>query len=113
MLHIVLHFVVPALIALFIARDRWPSTWLILTATMFVDVDHLLANPVYDPERCSIGFHPLHTVPAMAVYAVLLASPVALRRIDDLRNSAVVRVLGLVGLGLLVHMVLDGIDCVT
>ena len=113
MLHIVLHFAAPAVIALVIARDRWLNTWLILMATMLVDVDHLLANPVYDPERCSIGFHPLHTVPAMAVYAVLLASPVALRRIDALRNSVVVRVFGLIGLGLLVHMALDGIDCVT
>lgn len=113
MLHIVLHFAAPAVITLVIARDRWLNTWLILMATMLVDVDHLLANPVYDPERCSIGFHPLHTVPAMATYAVLFGSPVALRRIDALRKSVVVRVFGLIGLGLLVHMALDGIDCVT
>ncbi len=113
MLHIVLHFVVPALIALVLAPDRWLKTWLILTATMLVDVDHLLANPVYDPERCSIGFHPLHTVPAMATYAALFASPLALRRIDALRDSFVVRTSSLIGLGLLVHMALDGIDCVT
>ena len=113
MLHIVLHFAVPAVIAVCIARDRWLNVWLILTATMFVDVDHLLANPVYDPERCSIGFHPLHTVPAMATYVVLFASPLALRRIDALRDSLVVRAFGLIGLGLLVHMLLDGLDCVT
>ena len=34
-----------------------------------VDLDHLLAEPVYDAARCSIGFHPLHTWPAMIAYA--------------------------------------------
>ena len=38
---------------------------------MLVDADHLLASPIFDPSRCSIGFHPLHTLPAMAVYAGL------------------------------------------
>ena len=113
MLHIVLHFAVPAVIAVCIARDRWLNVWLILTATMFVDVDHLLANPVYDPERCSIGFHPLHTVPAMVAYAVVFGSPLALRHVDALRDSVMPRMIGLIGLGLLVHMALDGIDCVT
>lgn len=26
-----------------------------------IDLDHLLANPIYDPARCSINFHPLHS----------------------------------------------------
>ena len=30
-------------------------------ATMLVDLDHLLATPLYNPDRCSLGFHPLHT----------------------------------------------------
>ncbi|HSJ08257.1 MAG TPA: DUF6122 family protein, partial [Longimicrobiales bacterium] len=59
------------------------------------DVDHLLADPIYDPGRCSIGFHPLHTYPMIALYAVL----------------AVVLRTRLVGVGLLIHMVLDGVDC--
>ncbi len=35
---------------------------------MLVDVDHLLANPVFDAHRCSVGFHPLHSYPAILVY---------------------------------------------
>ena len=42
---------------------------------MLVDLDHLLADPIYDPERCSIGFHPLHSIPAIVVYALMFALP--------------------------------------
>jgi hypothetical protein len=66
-----------------------------MIATMLIDLDHLLAHPVYDPQRCSIGFHPLHTLPAMIFYAVLVF-PKPTR---------------LIGIGLLIHMALDAIDC--
>ena len=113
MLHIALHFVVPAGLALAIDRERWLRTWLILVATMLVDVDHLLADPVYDPARCSIGFHPLHTTPAIVAYGLVLFGPRALNAIGALRDEAIIWMLQLVGLGLIVHMVLDGIDCLT
>jgi hypothetical protein len=73
--HIALHFVVPLLVALTFYRDRWRSAVLIMISTMLIDVDHLLADPIYDPERCSIGFHPMHTAPAIAVYVALFALP--------------------------------------
>lgn len=63
--------------------------------TMLVDLDHLLARPVYDPGRCSIGFHPLHSEWMLPVYIALVALP---------RTR-------LVGLGLVIHMVLDAVDC--
>lgn len=66
-----------------------------MVSTLVVDLDHLLAAPVFDPNRCSIGCHPLHTWPAIIVYLVLSATPKT----------------RLVGLGLVVHMVLDGLDC--
>ena len=75
MLHIALHFVVPLLVALAFYRSRWRQTSLLLVATIAVDLDHLLADPIYDPERCSIGFHPLHTVPAIVVYALVCVLP--------------------------------------
>ena len=43
-----------------------------MIATMLVDVDHLLASPIYAPNRCSINFHILHTYYAMGVYVLLL-----------------------------------------
>ncbi len=66
-----------------------------MVATLAVDVDHLLATPVYDPDRCSIGFHPLHTAPAILLYLALAAVP---------RTRVV-------GVGLVLHMVLDALDC--
>ena len=94
-LHLVLHAAVPAVVALVWYRDRWLRSWLWMMAGWLIDLDHLLADPFYSPGRCSIGFHPLHTAPAIAVYAGL----------------SLLRPTRLVGLGLLIHMVLDGIDC--
>ncbi len=95
LLHLLLHFAVPLGIALLFFRSRWKRAFLIMAATMLVDLDHLLAEPIYDPDRCSIGFHPLHTWPAILVY-------VALTCFKRTR---------LIGLGLLLHMALDASDC--
>ena len=94
-LHMSLHALVPGVVAWLCFRSRWKRAWLIMVATMLVDLDHLLADPIYDPNRCSIGFHPLHGYPAMAGYVVLSLWPRT-------------RVLGL---GLAIHMVLDALDC--
>jgi hypothetical protein len=95
--HVVLHIAVPGLVAALLLRPRWIRAWVVMLATMIVDLDHLFATPVYDPGRCSIGFHPLHTALPIAAYAVLGAY----------------RPTRLVGVGLLIHMTLDGIDCLT
>lgn len=93
--HLLLHALVPAFVAFLFFRARWRQAWLLMMATMLVDLDHLLADPIYDPHRCSIGFHPLHTWPAIALYAALSLHP---------RTR-------LVGLGLVIHMLLDFSDC--
>ncbi|EKE68684.1 DUF6122 family protein [Gallaecimonas xiamenensis] len=94
-LHMVLHFLVPLLLALGFWRARWRLATLVMWATMAVDLDHLLATPVFDPLRCSIGFHPLHQGWAIGLYLVLALIPKS----------------RWVGVGLLVHMALDGLDC--
>jgi hypothetical protein len=94
-IHLLLHALVPLLTAWIFFRDQWRRATLIMIATMIVDLDHLLATPIYDPHRCGIGFHPLHSLPAVLIYAVLvLPKPTRL-----------------IGVGLLIHMALDGIDC--
>lgn len=98
MFHVFLHFLVPALIAGIFFRQQWKSAYLLLIATMLVDIDHLLANPVYDPSRCSIGFHPLHELWFVGAYLALCFVP----RMPRVR---------LIGIGLSVHMALDSIDC--
>ena len=110
-LHIVLHFVVPVAVALVFYRKRWMSTALILVATMIVDLDHLLANPVYDPGRCSIGFHPLHTALPLVVYGILFLLPLIAKQVG-IHERRGIRTLHVIGLGLLIHMALDWSDCV-
>lgn len=93
--HLALHFLVPAAVARWLYPKKWITAWLIMLATMIVDLDHLWANPIFDPNRCSLGFHPLHSYPALAVYVVLTAIPQT----------------RLIGLGLVIHLALDGLDC--
>ena len=62
-LHLVLHAAVPAAVAAIAARPQFLRVYLIMMATWVVDLDHLLADPVYDPQRCSIdscGIVPPH-----------------------------------------------------
>ncbi len=66
-----------------------------MLAGWLIDIDHLLADPVYSPSRCSIGFHPLHTSPAILAYTTF----------------AIPRQTRWFGIGLLIHIALDGIDC--
>ena len=94
-IHILLHLLLPLAVAQLIFRDRWKRAWLIMVATMIVDLDHLVADPIFDPDRCSVGFHPLHSWPAVGAYVAALFVP-------QIR---------LVGVGLVIHMGLDGLDC--
>lgn len=96
-IHYFLHLVFPFFIAYLFFRKDWRVVYLILIATMLVDLDHVLASPVFEANRCSINFHPLHTYYAMAVYVVLLF----LRRPFNI-----------IGIGLLFHMVTDLMVCV-
>ena len=111
MAHIALHFAVPWFLAVVIDKDRRLQTWLILVGTMAVDLDHLLADPIYDPSRCSIGFHPLHTVPMVGVYTLMMTFPFVMGRAGVIKEDSQRRVVFLLGLGLVVHMILDGVDC--
>ena len=97
-IHLMLHIAVPLLAAYLLYRKNFLRALGIMLATMIVDADHLLADPVFDPNRCSIGFHPLHSVAAIGMYALMTFVPKS-------RN------LRIAGLGLLIHMALDGADC--
>lgn len=41
-----------------------------MLGTMLVDLDHLFATPIFDADRNSIGYHFLHSYPAIAVYII-------------------------------------------
>jgi len=55
----------------------------------------LLASPIYDANRCSIGFHPLHQYWFIGIY-------LAMSFFSKTR---------LIGVGLIIHMSLDALDC--
>lgn len=93
--HYSLHFILPLVIALVFFRAEWKTAAILLWLTMLVDLDHLLADPLFQACRCSIGFHPLHTIPAMGIYAILLF----------FQKTRII------GIGLLLHMATDYIDC--
>ena len=95
LVHYSLHFLAPGLIAFLFFRADWKRAWGIMLLTMLVDLDHLMADPLFDPSRCSIGTHPFHTWPAMALYGLMLFNP-------QLRIA---------GTGLLFHMATDAQDC--
>jgi hypothetical protein len=94
-LHYGLHLLFPGLIAWVFFRNKWKKAYLIMLATMLVDLDHLLANPIFDPNRCSIGFHFLHSYYAILIYVTLLLFPKS----------------RIVAIGLLLHMLTDYLDC--
>ncbi|MTI88952.1 MAG: hypothetical protein FH748_13405 [Balneolaceae bacterium] len=116
MIHLVLHVIVPLAVAVIFYRNNWQRAFLIMIMTTVIDADHLLATPVYDPARCSIGFHPLHTIPAIVVYVMLFALPLFFKskgeeQVAKNRQVVTVKIMHLAGAGLLIHMALDWMDC--
>jgi len=96
-IHYTNHLVVPLLFAKLFFKDNWKHAFLLFLATMLIDLDHLLADPIFDPNRCSIGFHPLHTIWAGIVYAGLFIIPQWQWRA--------------LSIGLLWHLCTDFLDC--
>ncbi len=89
--HYGMHFLVPGIIAWYFYRPIWKKAWGVMLLTMLVDLDHLLATPIFDPTRASIGFHPLHSYYAIIFYVILLF----------FKQSRIV------GIGLCLHMLTD------
>lgn len=98
-IHYGLHFLIfPGLVAFIFYKyfnQDWKKVFIIILLTMLVDLDHLFANPIFDPNRCSIGFHFLHSYFAIALYVSLLFF----------------RKTRLIAIGLLLHMLTDFQDC--
>lgn len=95
LVHYGIHFLLPLVVALVFFRSQWKKAYLIMIATMIIDLDHLLATPLFDPGRCSINFHPLHTYYAMVFYVGFLFF----------------KKTRLLGIGLVIHMIADATDC--
>ena len=94
-LHYGIHFVLPLIVGFVFYPGKRLKAILLLLSGILIDVDHLLANPIFDPNRCSIGFHPLHSPWAIVLYAFLL----------------IPRSTRILGWGLLIHILADTVDC--
>lgn len=95
LIHYGLHFLFPTLIAFLFFRKDWKRVTLLFIAAMLIDLDHLLAAPIFDPNRCSINFHPLHSYIAIGIYFVM----------------SFVKKTRIIGIGLLLHIFADFVDC--
>ncbi|MGB5646018.1 DUF6122 family protein [Muriicola sp.] len=94
-LHYGIHFLLPIAVGFFFFKENRTRIILIMLAAILIDIDHLLATPIFDPDRCSINFHPLHTYWAMGGYLIFLF----------------IKPLRIIGIGLLIHMLADWVDC--
>ena len=95
-LHYSLHFFLPLIIAILFFKKEWKKVYVIMMLTMLVDLDHLLADPIYQADRCSINFHPLHSYYAIALYFIM---------------SFFRKPFNIIGIGLVLHMIADFTDC--
>jgi len=96
-IHYTLHFCTPFIFGKILFKKNWWNASLIMFFTMIIDLDHLLANPIFDSARCSIGFHPLHSIYAAIIYLCILIIPSWKWRA--------------ISIGCLWHLCTDLIDC--
>ncbi len=94
-LHYGIHFIVPICIGLLFYKEQKIKAIIILLAAICIDIDHLLADPIFDADRCSINFHPLHTYWAIGCYFGLLF----------FKKTRIF------GVALLLHILADCVDC--
>ena len=95
LLHYGIHFLVPIAIGFLFFKEYRFRISLLLLAGIFIDIDHLLAQPIFDANRCSINFHPLHTYWAIAIYLLFL----------------LFKKTRILGLALTIHIIADMVDC--
>lgn len=93
--HYGIHFIAPILIACYFYKENKLRVAVILLAGIVIDVDHLMANPMFDANRCSINFHPLHSYWAISLYILLFC----------------IKKTRIFGLALLLHILADVVDC--
>jgi len=94
-LHYGIHFLVPIVIGLYFFKEHKLRTTILLLAGILIDVDHLIADPIFDMYRCSINYHPLHSYWAIGIYLIFLF-------IQKTR---------ILGIALTIHIVADWVDC--
>lgn len=96
LLHYGIHFFVPIFVAFYFFKGQSLKIAIILLMGILIDVDHFFANPIFDPNRCSIGFHPLHSYWAIIAYTTFLF----------FKKTRII------GIALMIHILADTVDCI-
>lgn len=96
LIHYFFHLAFPLFLSWIFFKKEWKKVYVILLSTMLVDIDHLFATPIFQANRCSIQFHPLHSYYAVVAYIILLFFK---------------KPLNIIGFGLLLHIATDLLDC--
>lgn len=94
-IHYGIHFIGPLLVALLFYKTQWKKAYGLMLLGLLIDLDHVLATPIFEAGRCSINFHPLHSYYAIAVYILL----------------TFFKKTRLLGLGFCIHILADSVDC--
>jgi len=95
LIHYSIHFGLPLLVAILFFKSNWKMAYLIMASCILIDIDHLVAYPIFDSNRCSINFHPLHSFFAIIIYLAL----------------AIFKKTRILGIGLIIHIIADATDC--
>lgn len=96
-IHYSWHFLLPWLVAYICFRKQRKLARIIMVLANIVDIDHLRATPIFDPDRCSIWYHTFHTYITIGIYILMLFVPHQTLRI--------------LAVWLLLHMIIDRQDC--
>ena len=94
-IHYGIHFLLPLAIAFWCYRPKFLNVYIIFLLAFCIDFDHLLATPIFNPNRCSINYHFLHSYYAIGIYVLLFIW-------EKTR---------LLSIGLLCHIIADTADC--
>ncbi len=94
-IHYGIHFIIPIVIGYFFFKDYRLKAIVVLLSAIIIDADHILASPIFDPNRCSINFHPLHSYWAIGIYFSFIFF----------------KKLRIYGIALLLHIIADICDC--
>ncbi len=96
--HLIIHLASNALLIGILHTIQYPIGMygiLLLVLANSIDIDHFLSQPRFDPHRCSIQAHLLHTYVAIAAYIGMVFIPATFW----------------FGVGAVQHISLDMLDC--
>lgn len=103
-MNIIIHLLAGVLLALILAltfkklrsKKEFKRMVLWFSLANLIDFDHLLANPIYNPLRCGINFHPLHS---WFIFLLYIAGFFHKKT-------------RYLSIGILLHLMIDGLDCI-